>query len=178
MLWIALAVAAMLLALERLTYAAIWFVPDRFERLCRQWPLNRLSTPVDAMQALFYFFKAIQLGVFIAWCSLFSGQIPPLPTAGPAALTVGLALIVAGQVLNASVFWRLGKTGVFYGNKLGHTVQWVEGFPFSVIPHPQYVGTAMSIWGFFVVMRFPNPDWIALPLLQTVYYVVGARLER
>jgi hypothetical protein len=36
----------------------------------------------------------------------------------------------------------------------------------------------MSIWGFFVVMRFPNPDWIALPLLQTVYYVVGARLER
>jgi hypothetical protein len=26
-------------------------------------------------------------------------------------------------------------------------------------------------------MRFPAPDWIAVPLLETVYYAAGARLE-
>ncbi len=178
MLWTALAIAGALLALERLTYALIWYSPTSFRRTCRHWPLSRFATPVDAMQALFYLFKAIQLGVFLAWCVVFSDQFPPLPTAGPAAISTGLALVVAGLILNGSVFWRLGKTGVFYGNKLGHDVPWIKGFPFSVVPHPQYVGTAVSVWGFFLVMRFPNPDWIALPLLQTAYYIIGARVER
>lgn len=178
MFWIALAVAAVLLSVERLTYATIWYAPGLFEQLCRRWPLNRFATPVDAMQALFYLFKVIQLGVFLGWCVVFSDRFPPWPTAGPTAMSIGFVLIIIGQALNASVFWRLGKTGVFYGNKLGQDVPWIEGLPFSLVPHPQYFGTAMSIWGFFVVMRFPNPDWLALPLLQTVYYLIGARIER
>lgn len=178
MVWTALALAAGLLSLERITYALIWYAPERFEQLCRHWPLDRFDRAVDAMQALFYGFKLIQLGVFVGWCMLFSGEILPLPAAGPGAMAAGLALILVGQALNASVFWRLGRTGVFYGNKLGHDVPWIEGLPFSLVPHPQYVGTALSIWGFFLIMRFPNPDWIALPLLQTAYYVIGARVER
>jgi len=178
MLWIALAVAAFLLALERLAYAAVWHAPERFEKLCSRWPLNRFKSTVDALQALFYLFKTVQLGVFVGWCTLFSGQFPPLPTAGTAAAVVGVVLILTGQTLNATVFWRLGKTGVFYGNKLGHDLPWIEGLPFSLVPHPQYVGTAVSIWGFFLIMRFPNADWLALPLLQTIYYTMGARMER
>jgi len=27
-------------------------------------------------------------------------------------------------------------------------------------------------------MHFPAPDWIVLPLLESVYYAAGARLER
>jgi hypothetical protein len=27
-------------------------------------------------------------------------------------------------------------------------------------------------------MRFPHADWFMLPALETVYYVVGAHLER
>ena len=178
MFWIAFITAAVLLAFERVTYAFIWYAPGLFRQLCLSWPLNRFATPVDAMQALFYLFKAIQLGVFLGWCVFFSNRFPPLPTAPPAALTIGILLLIVGQVLNASVFWRLGKRGVFYGNKLGHDVPWVDGWPFSLVPHPQYFGTAVSIWGFFLVMRFPSPDWIALPLLQTVYYIIGARIER
>ena len=43
---------------------------------------------------------------------------------------------------------------------------------------PQYVGTVLSIWGFFLVMRFPHDDWLVLPVLETIYYTLGARLER
>ena len=44
--------------------------------------------------------------------------------------------------------------------------------------HPQYTGALLSIWGFFLVMRFPHDDWYILPALETVYYVLGAYFER
>ena len=91
---------------------------------------------------------------------------------------VGGLLIVAGQLLNLSVFYRLGRVGVFYGGRFGHAVPWTDDFPFSVFAHPQYVGAVTSIWGFFLVMRFPHGDWYVLPVLETVYYALGARLEQ
>jgi len=93
------------------------------------------------------------------------------------AVGVGGALVLAGQALNVSVFYRLGAVGVFYGDRLGQEVPWCREFPFSVLSHPQYVGTVLSIWGFFVAMRFPHDDWILLPTLEAVYYVVGTHLE-
>jgi hypothetical protein len=86
-------------------------------------------------------------------------------------------MIAVGQGLNLSVFYRLGAVGVFFGDRLGHEVPWCQGFPFSMFSHPQYVGTVLSIWGFFVATRFPGADWSLLPWLETVYYVAGAYLE-
>ncbi len=87
-------------------------------------------------------------------------------------------MIAAGQILNIGVFYRLGKVGVFYGDKFGYAVPWCQKFPFSLLDHPQYVGTLLSIWGFFVVMRFPHDDWYLLPALETVYYGLGVYFER
>ena len=72
----------------------------------------------------------------------------------------------------------LGRIGVLYGNKLGYRVHWSDKLPFSVFDHPQYAGALLSIWGFFFVMRFPHEHWWMLPALETVYYAIGARLER
>ncbi len=171
-------VAALLLALERVSYVLVWHYPDTFERLCRQGRVFGIRDPVNALHVLFAGFKSIQVGVFVAWWSLFDGHFPPLPTAPTGLLLAGAALVVAGQVLNFSVFWRLGRIGVFYGNRLGHRVPLVTGFPFSIVPHPQYTGTLVSIWGLFLIMRYPNPDWILLPLIETVYYLAAMRLER
>ena len=93
-------------------------------------------------------------------------------------LGLGGALLVVGQILNVSVFYRLGKVGVFYGNKLGYEIPWCRAFPFSVLKHPQYVGTLLSIWGFFLIMRFPHDDWYLLPTVETMYYVLGAYFEQ
>lgn len=73
---------------------------------------------------------------------------------------------------------RIGRAGTFYGVRFGQSVPWVEGFPFSVVLHPQYTGTVLSIWGLLLSARFPYLDWIALPILATVYYAFNAWFER
>jgi methylene-fatty-acyl-phospholipid synthase len=55
---------------------------------------------------------------------------------------------------------------------------WIRAFPFSWFRHPQYLGAALLVWGFFVVMRYPHPDWYAIPLVESVYYVFISRAER
>jgi phosphatidyl-N-methylethanolamine N-methyltransferase len=50
-------------------------------------------------------------------------------------------------------------------------------FPYSVLSHPQYVGAVLTIWGLFLMLRFPAADWYLLPLLETVYYAAGSCLE-
>jgi len=176
---LALCAAGSLLAIERVVYAIVWHRPAALRRLCSAPRLGWLGEPVDALRRLFYAFKAIQAAVFLAWLAWFGGGlggIAPSPDRG--ALAVGLALATVGQILNASVFVRLGRVGVFYGTRFGHRVSWVEGFPFSVLAHPQYVGTVLTIWGFFLATRFPHADWWAVPLLETLYYLAGALLER
>lgn len=174
---LAVLIAAPLLAIERAFYLWVWYRPAKFRTFCLRPMLNHLDhDPVRVLEHFFYAFKLIQLSVFIGWLVVFSGGIPTA-TAGLWPMVLGALLIVVGQTLNMGVFLRLGRVGVFYGDRLGHKVAWQNGFPFSVIPHPQYAGTALSIWGLFLVMRYPNPDWIALPLLETVYYLVAMRFE-
>jgi phosphatidyl-N-methylethanolamine N-methyltransferase len=172
-----LLVAAVGLALERACYVGIARAPGPFQRLCARPTIVRLGEPIDVVQKLFYGFKVLQLSLFVGWCWAHEPAAPALLNGSAGALLIGGVLLVAGQILNASVFYRLGRVGVFYGNILGHAVPWCREFPFSVLSHPQYVGTVLSIWGFFLAARFPGDDWFVLPALETVYYVVGARLE-
>jgi methylene-fatty-acyl-phospholipid synthase len=129
------------------------------------------------VQKLFLGFKAIQCAAFLDWCYIHGqGSLSPA-SCGVLPLVIGGSLIVVGQTLNAAVFYRLGKIGVFYGNKLGYDLPWRQDFPFSWLRHPQYIGSVCSIWGFFVFMRFPHQDWYLLPALETVYYTLGASIE-
>jgi protein-S-isoprenylcysteine O-methyltransferase Ste14 len=57
-------------------------------------------------------------------------------------------------------------------------VPWCQGFPYSLFKHPQYVGTLLSIWGFFLLMAFPHDGWYLIPMLETVYYTGGAYFEQ
>ncbi|WP_109994462.1 methyltransferase [Salinisphaera sp. LB1] len=168
---------AVLLSAERVTYFLVWRYPHRFQHICRHRLPAALGAPIDVVQVLFRGFKVLQIGVFVFWCAWFADGLP-IPTATLAPWLIGAAMIAAGMVLNFSVFAVLGKTGVFYGNKLGHDVPWREDFPFSLVPHPQYVGAVLAIWGVFLIMRFPHPDWFVLPLLETLYYVLGAHFEQ
>ena len=176
-LWALLGVAA-LLSLERLSYVWIWRHPEAFRALCDHPAVACMGTPVDVVQKLFYGFKVIQGAVFVGWAYVYGhGSLWPL-NGGAWSLGLGGALLIVGQILNVSVFYRLGKVGVFYGNRFGYDMPWCRAFPFSLFKHPQYVGTVLSIWGFFLVMRFPHDDWSLLPAVETVYYVLGAYFEQ
>jgi phosphatidyl-N-methylethanolamine N-methyltransferase len=174
--WIFLA-AAVLLSLERICYVWISRAPEAFRDWCARPLIARIGEPVDVVHVLFLIFKGIQAIVFFAWCYVYGGgELFPLP-GPPLAIGLGCLLVLTGQFLSSSVFYQLGKTGVFYGSRLGHEVPWCTGFPFAHLAHPQYLGTVMSIWGFFLITRFPNPDWVALPLLESLYYWLGAHWE-
>jgi methylene-fatty-acyl-phospholipid synthase len=171
--------AAVLLSFERICYLWIWRSPDTFRAWCSHLAKGKPGIePIDALQLLFWGFKILQCAVFIGWCFVFGGGSLWPANGNPFTLGVGAMLIAAGQTLNLSVFYRLGKVGVFYGNKFGYQVPWSHKFPFSCLKHPQYLGASLSIWGFFLVMRFPHDDWYLLPALETVYYSLGAFFER
>jgi len=165
------------LSVERVSYIWISRHPAMFRSWCSTWLPHSVADPVGVVQGLFYVFKGIQIGVFAWWChTMGEGTLwPPLGT--PGALAGGGLLMLAGQVLNVGVFRRLGTEGVFYGNRFGRPLPHVRAFPFSIVAHPQYVGTVLTIWGFFLVMRFPHDDWYAVPFIETTLYAIGARFE-
>jgi protein-S-isoprenylcysteine O-methyltransferase Ste14 len=169
-------IAAALLGLERYCYLAVWRAPDAFRRAITTWA-GAEADPVTALANVFVGFKVLQAVVFAGWCLFYGGGEPFPPGRGLAPFAAGTALILVGQILNAAVFAKLGMVGVFYGNRFGHEVSWRSGFPFSWLRHPQYVGTVATIWGVFLVFRYPAPDWIVLPLIETAYYVAGSWLE-
>jgi len=170
--------AAVLLSLERLCYVYIARCPDAFRAWCSRPAVASVGSPVEVVQKLFYSFKGLQFAVFFGWCAVY-GYAAPLPLSGCLVpLGVGVACMVTGQMLNCSVFYRLGQVGVFYGNRLGYDVPWCRAFPFSLLKHPQYIGTVLSIWGFFLIMRFPHHDWYLIPVLETAYYALGAYFEQ
>ena len=174
---VALAIAAVLLAAERASYVLIARRPDLFLALYARLDPTRASTPITAVERLFFAFKGLQFGVFIAWCYVHGGRFPWPAPHGPFVLALSWALAIAGQILVVSTFYQLGRTGVFFGDQLGYAVPRCRAFPFSLLAHPQYVGTLLTIWGGFMLVRFPHDDWWALPLLETVYYLGGMWLE-
>ena len=172
-----LLVAALLLAPERICYVWIARHPQAFRRACRMPAVAWIGNPVIVVAALFGMFKIVQFSVFLWWLRVHvpGGIWPPMPA--PAVLVVAGVLAVVGQVLNFGVFYRLGRIGVFFGDRLGYVVPWSRDFPFSWVAHPQYVGTVLTIWAGFLIARFPNPDWYLLPMVETVFYAAGAHLE-
>jgi protein-S-isoprenylcysteine O-methyltransferase Ste14 len=171
----ALLTAALLLALERACYVWIARAPRSFCRWCARPAVARLGEPINVVRALFLAFKVLQSAVFAGWCLAY-GDFPAVSENG-VAVAMGAVLIVVGQTLSMMVFYRLGRIPVFFGDRLGYDVAWCQAFPFSVLAHPQYVGSVLTIWGFFLGVRFPHDDWFLLPLLETLYYTIGASLE-
>jgi hypothetical protein len=66
------------------------------------------------------------------------------------------------------VYGAIGGDGVYYGTRLGKRVPWVHGFPFSIggggkpgkglrIPHPQYLGSALTALGGLVLLWHGAP---------------------
>jgi methylene-fatty-acyl-phospholipid synthase len=168
--------SAAVLSLERVCYVWVWRKPDRFVALRSRVAFLAGGDAPGALARLFVVFKILQAGVFAAWWIRFDRIWPVAPE--PLTVGIGLALAACGQVLNGAVFYQLGRIGVFYGSRLGYELPRCQGFPFSLLKHPQYVGTVLSIWGLFIAARFPAADWYWLPAIESVYYAMGSRLEQ
>lgn len=101
-------------------------------------------------------------------------------TSEPYRFIVGAELVIVGQVLNYGVYKALGKNGVYYGVKLGRPIPWVNGFPFNVVSHPQYVGTAATIWGLVILAASQahiESGIVTLCLIWNSYYIFTSIIE-
>lgn len=85
-----------------------------------------------------------------------------------------------GQALNVGIFRAIGRDGVYYGARLGRRIPWVKGWPFdAALAHPQYAGSAMSVWAGALLMGSARPAGTAvLVVYWTLLYVITALMEQ
>src|SRR2546428_6211781 len=150
---VALAVAAALLALERAVYVVIARAPDAFRALCARPAVARHGDPIAIVEKLFYAFKALQLAVFGAWCYVHGGGSLIPVHRNPLVFGLAAVLVVAGQILNVTVFYRLGRTGVFFGDRLRDRDGRGPEVPLSGRFHPHCVARPFALCGFFPSCR-------------------------
>ena len=68
------------------------------------------------------------------------------------------------QWLNIGIFQAIGHAGVYYGFKLGHTIPWVDGFPFNVVRAPTPAAALCALYE-------PGGVWHPLPTAGALWLV-------
>lgn len=136
-----------------------------------------LCLPCIGTSRIAYIGKILQFVAFGAW--FFSVGPAGLPSV--LAAVGGLVCIGVGQWLNIAAINAIGKVGIYYGYKLGHVVPWYTGFPFSLVPHPQYVGSSLTVWGVCLLLGTPlhwNAGMLTIAVVWTACYVVSGAVEQ
>ena len=60
---------------------------------------------------------------------------------------------------------------------LGYTIPWVSSYPYSIFPHPQYLGCTLFGWA-VMSLYASNPYWYQLPIAATIAYSVSMVVEK
>lgn len=96
------------------------------------------SEPVDWFANVALVLNILQIGSIAHWvvtCGHISGT-SLYQNITALRLALGIAMWAAGLVFKTTIFKAIGKRGVYYGAKFGHSIPWVDGFPFSVTGAP------------------------------------------
>ncbi|KAI8466259.1 MAG: hypothetical protein J3K34DRAFT_67752 [Monoraphidium minutum] len=165
---------AVALAAPHFLYAFIWFKPHLWQRAFG-------GKSVDIFALCGALGKLLQFSVVALWlgCTMPSGLCLDLGAVGLGQWLAALALFGYGQSLNAGIFRAIGRAGVYYGFKLGRPVPWVTGWPFDAVAHPQYVGSALSVWALAALLwgAAPCGSLLVLGSYWTALYVVTGAQE-
>ena len=82
------------------------------------------------------------------------------------------------QALNLGIYRAIGLDGVYYGSRLGRKVPWCTGFPFSIVSHPQYVGSCMTVVAFAILLWTQGvPGLATVTLYWCCLYAITALQE-
>jgi len=171
-----LVVIAGLLSLERIFYTVVCHAPNVVSRIAHVIADARGKEPEFIFKTV-HMFKVIQVVAFSMWYySHFGFGFMALPSVEICMLS--LMLLAVGQSLNMLVWYRIGVQGVCYGIKFGKDVPWCTQFPFSFMSDPQYFGAIFTVWGLFLLASESAPhDWMAIPLVETLLYLISMKVE-
>jgi methylene-fatty-acyl-phospholipid synthase len=165
-----------IMSIPHIYYFWIWVNPSAFTRTTRA--LNQ-KDPVAFLANSATLIKFLQFGMGIFW-SMNHGVIPN-PMDNMKTLVLGGVFFLIGQILNIAVYQTLGRNGVYYGSRLGQPCPWVTGFPFNTVPHPQYVGSVLTLWGLTILFATDShisSGLITLQLIWTAYYFITGVYEQ
>lgn len=161
-------------------YAMLWTKPKVWKSVAKTTKVH----PVELLALVACCMKVVQLVSFLFYMFSLLGTnvfMDTLTTAHPLTLLFGALLLVVGQSLNLGTYKALGKDGVYYGIKYGRKIPWVTGFPFNVCPHPQYIGSSLSVWGvLWPIMRVYTGEFFDLVTVGSYWsacYALSAIIE-
>lgn len=155
---------AMILSMHHWYYFLVWTRAKSFQSICNAFGF------VDYVRAFAmgaHLIKVFQLVAIVIWyCTLpwlmeaspidyWSAFVKKAENISLVRWCLGIELVLLGQILNVAVYQTLGEAGVYYGCRLGKTIPWVHGLPFSVVPHPQYLGATLSEIGGCILLATP-----------------------
>ena len=175
------------LSVPHLFYYLVWTNPSKWEALCKR--ISASTDPCHAFAVGAHFLKAFQALVLLLWLrgdgsladalqdrqwgarnpataveamvGYGAAAMQHVSALNPAQILLGTELAVLGQILNVGVYSAIGEHGVYYGCRLGKAVPWCHDFPFNVLPHPQYLGATLSIWGGCILLDGTLPYGVA-----------------
>lgn len=129
-------------SLSHILYFFVWDYTDNFINLSRYLHI----TPLLLIKYLSYLQKILQISLLINYTIQNNTLIPYLININP----VNFSAIIIGQILNFSVYYKLGTKGVYYGNKFGYSLPYIKSFPYNIgIKDPQYTGCILTICGLY-----------------------------
>lgn len=151
-------------------YPLMWALPGKLTRMSRALAMR----PVHLVEAVVVCCKAAHFCAYL-WFFLVAGGDAMAWSLTLLRATFAIPLGIVGQVLNFSVYTTIGRSGVYYGVRLGEVIPWVSTFPFAggYVPHPQYVGATLSGIGLAALLWTPGSGaagLAVLPLANAVGY--------
>eukprot|EP00457_Paulinella_chromatophora_P019574 gb/GEZN01021288.1/.p1 GENE.gb/GEZN01021288.1/~~gb/GEZN01021288.1/.p1 ORF type:complete len:198 (+),score=3.89 gb/GEZN01021288.1/:50-643(+) len=164
-----------LIASPHVLYAFVWIYPEVFISY-----IHSVTTaqPLDVFARMGISLKFVEFFALLLWA--WDLGIPlNFKKASATQKCTAVIYFSVGQLLNIWTYQSLGRDGVYYGARLGRPVPWVNGFPFSTLSHPQYIGCSLSAWGVAAIMvpATNRQEWNDLACIATLCYVITACIE-
>jgi len=158
-------------------YAWVWTNSSTWADMCHK----RALEPFKAFAMCAHLIKVFQIVALYFWARpLIPDMMDLVRSLHPLKAVLILQLFSVGQLLNVQVYNKIGEAGVYYGTRLGIEVPWVYGFPFSVVPHPQYFGATLSFWATFLLLSSPataSQGLYVLCVVMAAYYAFSSYVE-
>lgn len=88
---------------------------------------------------------------------------------------IKVALIIIGQILNLTVYNKLGLEGVYYGGQF-KKLPMITSFPYNITPNPQYIGCMLTQYGVFLF--YPYREMLIISVYSMLWYILTSEIEK
>ena len=142
---------------SHLFYAVVWLRPN----LVKNIGVEGVIGVSVGMRAFQFLTTSIMMKNYIINLNFFTSK---------------LFLILIGQLLNLTVYKKLGMEGVYYGSKFNRKLPMITSFPYNVMSNPQYVGCVLTQYGTFLF--YPYHQMAILTFYSVMCYIVTTEIEK